>query len=96
MRDRSLLVGSLTVIAAAAGFGLLRPLARFAYDRPAPVRSSRGGVAPAAILLDEAIQPIQAVGGPRGPRCRARLQRSMPADEEPGRNASALAGAVER
>jgi drug/metabolite transporter (DMT)-like permease len=32
MRDRSLLLGSLTVIAAAAGFGLLGPLARFAYD----------------------------------------------------------------
>jgi len=32
MRERSLLVGSLTVVAAAAGFGLLGPLARFAYD----------------------------------------------------------------
>lgn len=32
MRDRTLLVGSLTVIAAASGFGLLGPLARFAYD----------------------------------------------------------------
>ena len=32
MRDRSLLVGSLTVVAAAAGFGTLGPLARFAYD----------------------------------------------------------------
>jgi drug/metabolite transporter (DMT)-like permease len=32
MRDRSLLVGSLTVVVAAAGFGLLGPLARFAYD----------------------------------------------------------------
>lgn len=32
MRDRTLLLGSLTVIAAAAGFGLLGPLARFAYD----------------------------------------------------------------
>ena len=32
MRDRTLLIGSLTVIAAASGFGLLGPLARFAYD----------------------------------------------------------------
>jgi drug/metabolite transporter (DMT)-like permease len=32
MRDRTLLIGSLTVVAAAAGFGLLGPLARFAYD----------------------------------------------------------------
>jgi drug/metabolite transporter (DMT)-like permease len=32
MRDRSLLLGSLTVVAAASGFGLLGPLARFAYD----------------------------------------------------------------
>ena len=32
MRDRPLLVGSLVVILAASGFGLLGPLARFAYD----------------------------------------------------------------
>jgi drug/metabolite transporter (DMT)-like permease len=32
MRDRTLLVGSLTVVAAASGFGMLGPLARFAYD----------------------------------------------------------------
>ena len=32
MRDRSLLLGSLTVVAAAAGFGLLGPVARFAYE----------------------------------------------------------------
>lgn len=32
VRDRSLLVGSLTVVVAAAGFGLLGPVARFAYD----------------------------------------------------------------
>lgn len=32
MRERPVLIGSLTVIAAAAGFGLLGPLARFAYD----------------------------------------------------------------
>ncbi len=32
MRDQRLLVGSLTVIVAASGFGLLGPLARFAYD----------------------------------------------------------------
>ena len=32
VRDRSLLVGSATVVAAAAGFGLLGPVARFAYD----------------------------------------------------------------
>ena len=32
MRDRSLLIGSATVVAAAAGFGLLGPVARFAYD----------------------------------------------------------------
>jgi drug/metabolite transporter (DMT)-like permease len=32
VRDRTLLFGSLTVIAAASGFGLLGPLARFAYD----------------------------------------------------------------
>jgi drug/metabolite transporter (DMT)-like permease len=32
VRDRTLLVGSLTVVAAATGFGLLGPLARFAYD----------------------------------------------------------------
>jgi drug/metabolite transporter, DME family len=31
MRERSLLVGSLTVVAAAAGFGVLGPVARFAY-----------------------------------------------------------------
>jgi len=33
MGDRALLAGSLTVVLAAAGFGLLGPLARFAYDR---------------------------------------------------------------
>jgi len=32
MRDRPLLIGSATVVAAAAGFGLLGPVARFAYD----------------------------------------------------------------
>jgi DME family drug/metabolite transporter len=32
VRDRSLLVGSLVVILAASGFGMLGPLARFAYD----------------------------------------------------------------
>jgi drug/metabolite transporter (DMT)-like permease len=32
MRDQRLLVGSLIVIGAASGFGLLGPLARFAYD----------------------------------------------------------------
>ena len=32
MRDRSLLLGSATVLAAAAGFGLLGPVARFAYE----------------------------------------------------------------
>lgn len=32
MRGRTLLVGSLTVVAAAVGFGMLGPLARFAYD----------------------------------------------------------------
>ncbi len=32
MRDRPLLLGSLTVILAASGFGMLGPLARFAYD----------------------------------------------------------------
>jgi drug/metabolite transporter, DME family len=32
MRDRSLLAGSLVCILAAAGFGILGPLARFAYD----------------------------------------------------------------
>jgi drug/metabolite transporter (DMT)-like permease len=32
MRDRTLLVGSLTVLAAAAGFGILGPVARFAYE----------------------------------------------------------------
>jgi drug/metabolite transporter (DMT)-like permease len=32
MRERSLLLGSLTVVAAAAGFGMLGPLARFAYE----------------------------------------------------------------
>jgi drug/metabolite transporter (DMT)-like permease len=32
MRDRSLFVGSATVVAAAAGFGLLGPVARFAYE----------------------------------------------------------------
>jgi drug/metabolite transporter (DMT)-like permease len=32
MRDRSLLLGSATVVAAAAGFGMLGPVARFAYD----------------------------------------------------------------
>jgi DME family drug/metabolite transporter len=32
VRDRPLLIGSLTVIVAASGFGLLGPLARFAYD----------------------------------------------------------------
>jgi drug/metabolite transporter (DMT)-like permease len=33
MGDRALLTGSLTVVLAAAGFGLLGPLARFAYER---------------------------------------------------------------
>jgi drug/metabolite transporter, DME family len=32
MRDRGLLLGSLTVVAAASGFGILGPLARFAYE----------------------------------------------------------------
>jgi drug/metabolite transporter (DMT)-like permease len=32
MRDRSLVLGSATVVAAAAGFGLLGPVARFAYE----------------------------------------------------------------
>ena len=32
MRDRHLLIGSLTVLAAACGFALLGPLARFSYD----------------------------------------------------------------
>jgi drug/metabolite transporter (DMT)-like permease len=32
VRDRSLLFGSATVVAAAAGFGLLGPVARFAYE----------------------------------------------------------------
>jgi drug/metabolite transporter (DMT)-like permease len=32
MRDRTMLIGSLTVVAAASGFGLLGPLARFAYE----------------------------------------------------------------
>jgi DME family drug/metabolite transporter len=32
VRDRSVLVGSLIVVLAASGFGLLGPLARFAYD----------------------------------------------------------------
>jgi drug/metabolite transporter (DMT)-like permease len=32
VRDRTLLVGSVTVIAAATGFGLLGPVARFAYE----------------------------------------------------------------
>ena len=32
MRDRHLLIGSLTVLAAACGFALLGPLARFAYE----------------------------------------------------------------
>jgi drug/metabolite transporter, DME family len=32
VRDRRLLLGSLTVVVAASGFGLLGPLARFAYD----------------------------------------------------------------
>jgi DME family drug/metabolite transporter len=32
VRDRSLLAGSLVVVLAASGFGLLGPLARFAYD----------------------------------------------------------------
>jgi len=32
VRDRSLLIGSLTVVLAASGFGLLGPVARFAYD----------------------------------------------------------------
>lgn len=32
MRERPLLIGSLTVVAAATGFGLLGPLARIAYD----------------------------------------------------------------
>src|SRR5512134_1930959 len=32
MRERTLLVGSITVVAAAGGFAMLGPLARFAYD----------------------------------------------------------------
>src|SRR5690349_18139452 len=32
MRERPLLLGSLIVVLAASGFGLLGPLARFAYD----------------------------------------------------------------
>ncbi|MBA2720986.1 MAG: EamA family transporter [Chloroflexi bacterium] len=32
MRDRPLLIGSLVVVLAASGFGMLGPLARFAYD----------------------------------------------------------------
>jgi len=32
VQDRSLLIGSATVVVAAAGFGLLGPVARFAYE----------------------------------------------------------------
>jgi drug/metabolite transporter (DMT)-like permease len=54
------------------------------------------GVALAALLLDEAILPIQAVGGLAVLVAALVLQRSAPAEEEPGRNASALAGGIER
>jgi drug/metabolite transporter (DMT)-like permease len=54
------------------------------------------GVALAAVLLGESILPIQAVGGLAVLAAAIILQRSVPADEEPGRKASALAGGIER
>jgi drug/metabolite transporter (DMT)-like permease len=54
------------------------------------------GVALAALLLSESIQAIQAVGGLAILVAAIVLQRSTPAAEEAGRNASALAGGIER
>jgi drug/metabolite transporter, DME family len=54
------------------------------------------GVALAALVLDEAIVPVQGIGGLAILGAAVILQRSTPADEEPGRNASALAGGIER
>lgn len=54
MRDRSLLFGSATVVAAAAGFGLLGPLARFAYQaglEPLSFVAWRGLFGAAVVLL---------------------------------------------
>jgi drug/metabolite transporter (DMT)-like permease len=54
------------------------------------------GVGLAALLLDEAILPIQALGGLAVLAAALVLQRSTPPDEEPGRNTAALAGGIER
>jgi drug/metabolite transporter (DMT)-like permease len=54
------------------------------------------GVALAALLLDEAIQPIQALGGLAVLAAAVVLQRSATPVDAPGRNASALAGGIER
>lgn len=54
MRDRTLLIGSLAVIAAASGFGLLGPLARFAYDaglEPLSFVAWRAGFGTAIVAL---------------------------------------------
>jgi drug/metabolite transporter (DMT)-like permease len=57
VRDRTLLIGSLTVVLAATGFGLLGPVARFAYaDGLGPIsfvawRAAIGGLVVAAYAL---------------------------------------------
>jgi drug/metabolite transporter (DMT)-like permease len=54
------------------------------------------GVSLAALLLDEPIAPIQAIGGLAVLAAAIVLQRSSTAVATPGRNAAALAGGVER
>jgi drug/metabolite transporter (DMT)-like permease len=56
VRDRSLLAGSLLVVLAASGFGLLGPLARFAYD---------AGVLGAGIPSTLFLVGIRTIGGTR-------------------------------
>jgi len=54
VRDRSLLIGSLTVALAASGFGLLGPVARFAYDaglEPLSFVAWRAGFGTAIVAL---------------------------------------------
>jgi drug/metabolite transporter (DMT)-like permease len=54
------------------------------------------GVALAALILGESLQPIQAVGGLAILAGAIVLQRSSPVAEAAGRKASALAGGIER
>ncbi len=63
MRDRPLLLGSLTVIVAASGFGMLGPLARFAYDAGFDPLSFVAWRAFFGLLIVVAVVAVRVVGG---------------------------------